>query len=414
MDREAVQIRFGILGTSAALHRAINRTRLVARTDVTVLIEGESGVGKELIANAVHGLSSRRHHRLLVLNMGSIPEGLIEAELFGAEKGAYSSSVERRIGYFEKASRGTIFLDEIGEMPPPMQVRLLRVLESGSFSRVGSSTVRTTDVRVVAATNKDLGREVQSGRFREDLYYRLSTVIIRLPPLRERQQDIQLLFAHFLQEFSDKYRTPLKRLEPEAVDLLQRYHWPGNVRELRNVAEAAIITLLGKTIEAAMLRPLLRGVATRTNSTALVKVSPQPAPGDGDTQERALLYRAILSQQVSLEKMRQDLQQLASGMQVLLRAHGTAGPPPSLPAFPVVMDANENFVGYQEPNDLEEVSVHPERIPTLVEAERELIQRALEHYGGNKRKTARALGISERSLYRKLKLAQEAVASDAS
>ena len=413
MDRQAIQTRFGIMGSSAALRRAIDRTRLVARTDVTVLIEGESGVGKELFANAIHGLSGRRHGPLLILNMGSIPEGLIEAELFGAEKGSYSSSVERRIGYFEKANGGTIFLDEIGEMPPAMQVRLLRVLESGSYNRVGSSTMRTTDARVVAATNKDLGQEVEAGRFREDLYYRLSTVIIQLPPLRERKEDIYPLFLRFLEEFSTKYRIALKRPDEEAAALLRRYHWPGNVREMRNVAEAATITHTGNTIDADMLRTQLRGI-TRQSSTALVPVSqqaPAPEPRTEGMDDRALVYRALLSQQVTLEKMQKELQQLTAGLDVFFRGNGNTvripSPSHSLPALPPTDDF---IVDYEETSQADDDSDEDkeEPIPTLLEAERALIARALEQFGGNKRKTAKALGISERSLYRKISLAKEA------
>lgn len=241
MDRAALQERFGLLGTSPALFRVLDRVRLVARTDVTVLLQGESGVGKELLAQALHGLSGRRHGPLVIVNCGAIPEGLIESELFGAEKGAYTGSVERRTGYFEEADGGTVFLDEVGELPPAAQVRLLRVLETGQYARVGSSQTRQSDVRVVAATNRDLGREVQAGRFREDLYYRLSTVLIDVPPLRARREDIGLLFEHFVRRFTDRYNTGARRLDADAARLLDAYTWPGNVRELRNVIESLVV-----------------------------------------------------------------------------------------------------------------------------------------------------------------------------
>jgi len=405
MDRQAVQERFGIIGTSAALRHAIDRTRLVARTDVSVLIEGESGTGKELITNAIHGLSLRRHGPLQIINMGAIPEGLIEAELFGAEKGSYSSSIERRIGYFEKANGGTIFLDEIGEMPPAAQVRLLRVLESGTFNRVGSSTMRSTDARVVAATNKNLGREVQAGRFREDLYYRISTVIIRLPPLRERQEDIMPLFRRFLYEFAQKYSASMRQLSKDAEGLLQQYAWPGNVRELRNVAEAATITSTSKAVEADMLRPLLRGV-TQEVSAAMVPVAHTDDANPNAYQERALIYRTLLNQQVTLGELRDEVFKLRTGLEkALSQTNGDVIQTPPVPMLPGPVAPKPNrVVEYEEVQDGED---NEQEIPTLVESERMLIARALEHFGGNKRRTAKALGISERSLYRRIKDAQQ-------
>ncbi|MEO1633072.1 MAG: sigma-54 dependent transcriptional regulator [Bacteroidota bacterium] len=260
MDREAFRERFGILGDSDGMRRVVDRIRQVARTEITVLLEGESGVGKELLAQAVHALSSRRHKSLVVVNCGAIPEGLIESELFGAEKGAYTGATSQRTGFFEEANGGTIFLDEIGEMPTQAQVRLLRVLETGQFSRVGSSQVQTTNARVVAATNKNLAESVRRGDFREDLYYRLSTVVIQIPSLRERREDILPLFDHFLHRFTQQYNAQTRRLSDEARELLVRYNWPGNVRELRNVAEQAVVLVPGTRVDADTLRPLLRGL----------------------------------------------------------------------------------------------------------------------------------------------------------
>ena len=250
MDRQTVQKRFGIIGESPGIHHVIDRVRQVARTDISVLIEGESGVGKELVAQAIHELSLRRHKALKVINTGAIPEGLIESELFGAEKGAYTGATERRRGLFEEADGGTIFLDEIGEMPQSTQVRLLRVLESGTFNRVGSTVMQRTDARVVAATNKNLGSEVADGRFREDLYYRLSTVIIHVPPLRERRDDIRPIFDAFLYSSSQKYQSPPRTLTAAAYDLLESYQWPGNVRELRNVADQVVVLHRGANVDA--------------------------------------------------------------------------------------------------------------------------------------------------------------------
>ncbi|WP_243664076.1 sigma-54 interaction domain-containing protein [Rhodothermus marinus] len=290
MDREAIQQRFGIVGQSAAIRNVIDRARMVARTDITVLLQGESGVGKELIAHAIHGMSPRRHGPFVIVNCGAIPEGLLESELFGAEKGAYTGAVERRKGYFEEADGGTIFLDEIGEMPLAAQVRLLRVLETGEFTRVGSSRPIKTDVRIIAATNKDLAKAVRAGHFREDLYYRISTVIIEIPPLRERREDIIPLFEYFLHRAAQRYGTPLRRLDESARQLLLRYHWPGNVRELRNVAEQVAVLLTKNTITAEDLRPLLRGVSA---GRSLMPVSRASEHG-GDPRERELIYRLLL------------------------------------------------------------------------------------------------------------------------
>ncbi len=282
MDRQALQERFGILGDSPALRRVLERVRQVAPPDITVLLEGESGVGKELVATAIHGLSKRRHKRLVVVNCGAIPEGLIESELFGAEKGAYTGATDRRTGYFEEADGGTLFLDEIGEMPLQAQVRLLRVLETGQFSRVGGTATLTSDARVVAATNKDLGEEVRAGRFREDLYYRLSTVVLHIPSLRERREDIVPLFEAFLARFSRQYEAPYLRLAPEAAALLQRYGWPGNVRELRNVAEQATVMVRQNPLSAEVVRPLLRGVSASAGLTLAARPAEdgrRPRPG---------------------------------------------------------------------------------------------------------------------------------------
>ena len=437
MDRQAVQERFGIIGSSDPLKRVIDRVRQVAQTDITVLLEGESGVGKELFANAVHGLSRRRHKNIVVVNCGAIPEGLIEAELFGAEKGAYTGSVERRTGYFEEADGGTIFLDEIGELPVQAQVRLLRVLENGTFSRVGSSTQQQVDVRVIAATNKDLGREVADGRFREDLYYRLSTVVIRVPPVRDRAEDVIPLFEHFLYRAAQKYDAPLRKLDAAARDLLTRYNWPGNVREMRNVAEQAAVLLRSDTASADDLRPFLRGVSASQGLTLAARPS-----ANGDGYDRELLYRALVELRVEMREVKDLLARLASGGS--LPAAQTS-PFASLPGFPAVAfeegaldslsrlgeepsftfvppDDETGFDDHFEdvPYEIEEAEeAEPEAypalpagsvfrlgdgpLPTMEEVEQSLIAEALHRFDGNRRQTAKALGISERTLYRKIK-----------
>ncbi|NBC17396.1 MAG: AAA domain-containing protein [Bacteroidetes bacterium] len=434
MDREAIQERFGIVGRSQALMNVIDRVRQVARTDITVLVEGESGVGKELIAEAIHELSPRRHEAFVIVNCGAIPEGLIESELFGAEKGAYTGATEQRTGYFEDADGGTVFLDEIGEMPQAAQVRLLRVLESGQFSRVGSSQVRTTDTRIIAATNKDLAEEVQAGRFREDLYYRLSTVLIDIPPLRERKEDILPIFERFLHRYAQKYNSSHRELDQSAIELLQRYHWPGNVRELRNVAEQCVVLLRKDTVTPDDLRPFLRGVTSSSGSSNLLPVA-RSAPGDSsDTRERELVYRALIELRHEMSELKGQIGKLVAALGVAVpREAFDRGDMPGERSDYVLLGESKSGdyasfiedVVYEIENGDDgpsanggpgrpgaasvERSPEPEpepeeeSIPTLEDAERELITKALKRFDGNRRQTAKALGISERTLYRKLK-----------
>ena len=442
MDRQALQERFGILGDSPALRRVLERVRQVAPPDITVLLEGESGVGKELVAAAVHGLSKRRAKRLVVVNCGAIPEGLIESELFGAEKGAYTGAVERRTGFFEEADGGTLFLDEIGEMPLAAQVRLLRVLETGQFSRVGGSASLSADVRVIAATNKDLGAEVRAGRFREDLYYRLSTVVLRIPPLRERREDVVPLFEAFLARFARQYEAPFLRLADDAGALLRSYAWPGNVRELRNVAEQAVVMVRQNPLTAEAVRPLLRGVSASTG-LALAR------GGRDEPGERDVLYRALLEIRAELRAVRSDLSRLGAGQGAPDGAE--AGALVHVPRAPFAddlptpmfspeafapeafssepgaadLDETEMEVAYEPPapaaydaadthfeiedaaparaDSFEAVLADGLPLPTIEDAEAALIAEALRRYDGNRRLSADALGISERTLYRKLR-----------
>lgn len=417
MDRSSVQERFGIIGDSAAIRHVIDQVRLVARTDVTVLIQGESGVGKELVAKAIHDLSQRKHNSLVTVNCGAIPETLLESELFGTEKGAYTGAVERRAGYFETADTGTIFLDEIGEMPLSAQVRLLRVLETGQFSRVGSSLEKRTDIRIIAATNKDLSREVQAGRFREDLYYRLTTVIIHIPPLRHRREDIIPIFNLFLHQLSQRYNTPRKKLDDEGISLITQYRWPGNVRELRNVAERITVMQIGENVIADDLREHLRGISASGEPAEGLVPSSDHSDSPVGSRERELIYRALM-------ELRMDIAELKQGMQVLL---GGA----SLPSRPRLPPAEKTYAepSYSQEEFIEEVPYEieddasvteqpvattngaEEPLPTLDDAERHLISTALEKFNGNRRQTARALGISERTLYRKIKEMEDASSS---
>ena len=472
MDRASIQERFGIVGSSDAIKNVIDRARQVAKTDITVLLQGESGVGKELIAQALHDLSMRRHEDRVVVNCGAIPEGLIESELFGAEKGAYTGAVEKRVGYFEEADGSTIFLDEIGEMPQAAQVRLLRVLETGRFSRVGASQQQQVDVRIVAATNKNLAEEVRAGRFRKDLYYRLSTVLIDIPPLRERTEDILPIFESFLHEFAKEYDSSTKTLTPDAEELLETYRWPGNVRELRNVAEQVAVLLRDDEVAAEELRPLLRNVGEAAPSTDLMRVDRQEQQGGEedatDHRQRELLYRAILEMRMDLRELKDQIGSLMSNVGVVVpRDVAERGDFPgdyddfvvvrntgepegyrerSEPEEPGEVDALIRDVVYEvdeegparpapreerpgrpaprggeevvpergpgerpsrpsapEPDAPEPEDADDEELPTLEEAEKKLISRALKQFDGNRRKTAQALGISERTLYRKLK-----------
>ena len=425
MDRQALQERFGILGDSPALRRVLERVRQVAPPDITVLLEGESGVGKELVATAIHGLSKRRHKRLVVVNCGAIPEGLIESELFGAEKGAYTGATDRRTGFFEEADGGTLFLDEIGEMPLMAQVRLLRVLETGQFSRVGGTATLTSDARVIAATNKNLGDEVRAGRFREDLYYRLSTVVLQIPSLRQRPEDIVPLFDAFIGRYARQYEAPYLRVTPEAGEVLQRYAWPGNVRELRNVAEQAVVMVRQNPLTADAVRPLLRGV---TAGTGLALAA--PARGDDQT-ERGLLYRALLEIRAEIRDLRALVQRGgATVVEPELAASAALVHVPTDPYAVPFADAPRQEVAYEPPAptdydvadtlfEIEDASgdgavprLHASLhealadglpLPTMDEAESALIAEALRRFDGNRRQSADALGISERTLYRKLK-----------
>ncbi|MDX1438784.1 MAG: sigma-54 dependent transcriptional regulator [Rubricoccaceae bacterium] len=440
MDRQAFQERFGLLGNAPAFLRVVERIRQVAPVDITVLLEGESGVGKELLASAIHGLSQRKHKRMVVVNCGAIPEGLIESELFGAEKGAYTGAVERRSGYFEEADNGTLLLDEIGELPLPAQVRLLRVLETGTFSRVGSSVEQQTDVRIIAATNKNLAEEVRTGRFREDLYYRLSAVVIRVPSLSQRRDDILPLFEHYLYRFAQQYEAPKPALAADSRDLLQRYNWPGNVRELRNVAEQTVVFGQGRTVTAAEIRPYLRGVSAGSGLTLASK----EAAGGSDHRERELIYRALLDLRMEMRELKGLLHHMSQGDGIPSHAIHPADPLPT-PTFredsfadALVDDLSGNFEfepdeaeahyediadnGFNvgEPEQAHVAGLLPPppeedrsslewalqeglTLPTMEEAERALIKEALNRFEGNRRRTADALGISERTLYRKIK-----------
>jgi len=369
---QSIKQRFGIIGTSPALNRDIEVAVQVAVTDLSVLVTGESGVGKEHFPQIIHAYSSRKHGPYFAVNCGAIPEGTIDSELFGHEKGAFTDAKSDRRGYFEIANGGTLFLDEVGELPLSTQVRLLRVLETGEFIRMGASQVQKTNVRVVAATNIDIPKAISEGRFREDLYYRLNSVEIKVPALRERKEDIPLLFRKFSVDFAERYKMPPLRLSEEATRLLQSYYWSGNIRQLKNVAEQISIMETDHDISAETLRKYLPDNGLQ-NSLMLAK--PQPA-NDAYMNERELLYKVLFDMKRDMSEMRQQLNGLLNNQPT---------------AQPINQDEYQAVeVLHDEPTNIEDI-------------ERESIRRALERTNGNRKAAAEALGFSERTLYRKIK-----------
>jgi DNA-binding NtrC family response regulator len=375
--REEIQEKYGIYGESQAIKEIIAVIEQVAPTDITVLITGESGVGKELVARAIHGESKRANGPFVIVNSGAIPEGILESELFGHEKGAFTGAIETRKGYFEMADGGTIFLDEIGDMPMTTQVKILRVIETGEFMRVGSSKLRKVDVRVITATNKNLEDEVKRGNFREDLYYRLRSVNIYIPPLRERREDIPILFEKFVAEFCQKNKVAFAGITNDAMQVLISYHWLGNVRELKNFVESILILENGKIIDANMVRKYLKYDLSGFDFTRNLPIR------YGKTSEQAdreLIYRALIDIKGDLIEIKNLLDNLATFISKQITS------PLALPEAKVDLKTGtviENF--------------------SLIDMEKRMIQAALERFNWNKRLAARALKISERTLYRKIK-----------
>jgi DNA-binding NtrC family response regulator len=404
MDIQSIKNRFGIIGNSPALNHALNTAIQVANTDLSVLIVGESGVGKEAFSNIIHALSARKHAPFIAVNCGAIPEGTIDSELFGHEKGSFTGAVDSRKGYFETVNGGTIFLDEIGEMPLGTQARLLRVLETGEFIRVGSSKVQKTDVRVIAATNKDLLEFTQQGKFREDLYYRLSTVPIRVPALRDRKEDIPLLFRKFATDFAERYKTQSVQLDAAAQQLLVSYPWYGNVRELKNIAEQISVLSTDKLITADMLQQFLPGSA-QSRSLALIPAAsgiPGPSFNEQTNTERDILYKLFFD----LKKDMNDLKKMFFDM---AQHQGYSQPNISeaiIPAYnPQEAIVTPNNYNVTTPIMLHHTDQHEEVDETLLlsDREKEFILKALKKHKGRRRDAANELGISERTLYRKIK-----------
>ncbi|MCT8340575.1 sigma-54 dependent transcriptional regulator [Flavobacteriaceae bacterium TK19130] len=418
---QATKQRFGIIGNDPKLNRAIEKAIQVAPTDISVLVTGESGVGKESIPKIIHALSHRKHNKYIAVNCGAIPEGTIDSELFGHEKGAFTGATQTRSGYFEVADGGTIFLDEVGELPLPTQVRLLRILENGEFLKVGSSKTQKTDVRIVAATNVNMADAIQKGKFREDLYYRLSTVEIGLPPLRERAEDIHLLFRKFASDFAQKYKMPTVRLSDDAVQSLLKYRWSGNIRQLRNVAEQISVLEQEREIDAATLRQYLPDMGSNLPAV----IGNQQKRESDFSSEREILYKVLFDMQRDVNDLKKlTLELMKSGNSSKVREENS-----SLinKIYSEENDHEEQLASIVE-DDMEEDSsdvevlgipqksdepksdkydfaeeIQEEESLSLQEKELELIKKSLEKYNGKRKDAAEELGISERTLYRKIK-----------
>ena len=412
---QQVKQRFGIIGNHAGLNRALEKALRVAATEIAVLVTGESGVGKENIPKIIHQFSPRKHGKYIAVNCGAIPEGTIDSELFGHEKGAFTGATASRSGYFEVADGGTIFLDEVGELPLPTQVRLLRVLENGEFFKVGSSKVQKTNVRIVAATNVDMQEAIAKEKFREDLYYRLSTVEIAIPPLRERKEDIPLLFRKFAADFAEKYRMPPLLLDEHAQHALQQYRWSGNIRQLRNIAEQMSVLETEREIGPHVLRSYL------PEQRQLPSVVSKEKSGGGDfASEREILYKVLFDMRADLndlKKLTHALIEEGSSAATMEKNQGlidkiygdeTREAPKGLPIAATVdvatpdQELEISKVAPSDKYDYAETAVEEEPL-SLLDKEIEMIKQALSRSKGKRKKAAEELGISERTLYRKIK-----------
>jgi transcriptional regulator with PAS, ATPase and Fis domain len=401
-DLNSIKQRFGIIGNSPQLIRAIDVAVQVASTDLSVLIIGESGTGKEVFPQIIHQFSPRKHGAYIAVNCGAIPEGTIDSELFGHEKGSFTGATDKRKGYFEVADKGTIFLDEIAELPLSTQVRLLRVLESGEFMKVGSSTAQKTDVRVVAATNVDVQRAIDKGDFREDLFYRLSSVPIRIPPLRERKEDIELLFKRFANDFSEKYRMPPIRLENEAREMLLSYDWPGNIRQLKNFTEQISIIEQERVISAETIAVYLPENATKLP----VLLRNDLVDNKTFNTEREILYQVLWD-------MKKDITDLKKLVNTIMQEPGSFESRSSFNEHsgdviiqsPLSQKSSESSAKYPVINaqDIPETEIYEEKSLSLADNEKDLIRRALEKHNGRRKQAAAELGISDRTLFRKIK-----------
>lgn len=419
---QAIKQRFEIIGNNPKLNRAIEKAIQVAPTDISVLVTGESGVGKENIPKIIHSLSHRKHGKYIAVNCGAIPEGTIDSELFGHEKGAFTGATATREGYFEVANGGTIFLDEVGELPLTTQVRLLRVLENGEFMKVGSSKVEKTDIRIIAATNVNMSQAIEKGKFREDLYYRLSTVEITLPPLRERGEDIHLLFRKFASDFAHKYKMPPIKLDEAAANYLVKYKWDGNIRQLRNVAEQISVLETNRTISLQILQSYLPSNHDKQLPTL---INTKKAESDFSS-EREILYKILFDmrndindlKKLTLELMENDHNHVQeTNKNLIKRIYGQDDSTPisenkdtnlNVEIYPLdVANRQRTFEDNEDEDDnttyLLAETIDEQESLRLDEQEIELIKRALERNDGRRKAAADELGISERTLYRKIK-----------
>ena len=406
MTIQQVKQRFGIIGNSPLLNRSLEVAMQVAPTDISVLVMGESGTGKEIIPQVIHHLSSRKHGEYIAVNCGAIPEGTIDSELFGHEKGSFTGASGSRQGYFEVANNGTIFLDEVAELPMQTQVRLLRVLETGEFIRVGSSKAIKTNVRVVAATNENMQKAISSGKFREDLFYRLSTVPIQLPALRKRKEDIHLIFRKFAHDFAEKYRMPAIKLTEAAVEILQDYPWPGNIRQLKNLVEQLSVIETEREIDDFILGGYM---------PIITEKMPSVIGEEKDSfSERELMYKFLFDMKKDLTELKKlVLDVIAQGgnshlsteqNSVINRLYQEVNEPIANPSrmLSAAKDKEEGFAYVRTPDSFEQHEEVEESL-SLEDREKELIQKALEKHRGKRKYAAGELGISERTLYRKIK-----------
>lgn len=406
-DIQSIKQRFKIIGNSPQLNRAIEIAVQVAGTDLTVLINGESGTGKDVIPQIIHQNSSRKHKNYFAINCGAIPEGTIDSELFGHEKGSFTGAIDTRKGYFEVADGGTIFLDEVGELPLATQARLLRVLENGEFIKVGSSKVQKTDVRIVAATNLNIPLAIEKGKFREDLYYRLNTVPIRIPALRERKEDIKMLFRKFAVDFAEKYRMPAVQLTPEAIVMMENYRWDGNIRQLKNITEQ--ISIIEE--ERIITPDILKNYLPNNNVTSLPTLY-KGGKDEDPLSERDILYKVLFDMKNDIMELRRTVKELSeqrgSNIQQLPESSNITpinatviSPEEEEDSFVYVQDDDYKDPVSQATSDVHVIQNQEESL-SLIQTEKDLIYKALERHKGKRKDAAKELGISERTLYRKI------------
>lgn len=387
-ELQNIKQHYNIVGNSDGLNRALDIALQVARTDLAVLITGESGVGKEIIPRIIHDCSLRRREKYFAINCGSIPEGTIDSELFGHEKGSFTGAIGESEGYFGAANKGTLFLDEVGELPLATQARLLRVLETGEYIRVGGQEISRTDVRIVAATNVNMRKAITEGRFREDLFYRLNTIPIQMPPLRDRGEDVVLLFRLFAMQTSEKYRLPRIQLTDNAKQVLMKYKWPGNVRQLKNITEQMSVLCKNRDID---VDDLLKFIPVNEESTQLVTISPQAGGSRTYEHEREMLFKILYEMRGNVSDLRREITSLRK------QINEAANTPVPIQAYPQP--------AYEEPQPINAIAQEisePENL-NLSDLSKKVLEKALERNGGNRKKAAIDLGISDRTLYRRLK-----------